>query len=133
MKQAFTMIEVIFVIVLIGILAAVAVPKLAGTRDDASVVKVVQSGVNAIHNLGASYAAKGDYSTYSVAKANSEIACFTYTTAAGAEGNVTVHLKDTCINSRVREAVAALATQNGLLSAAAADKTFQFEGQKVRF
>ncbi len=34
MKNAFTMIEVIFVIVIIGILAAVAIPKLAATRDD---------------------------------------------------------------------------------------------------
>lgn len=35
MKKAFTMIELIFVIVLLGILAAVAIPKLLATRDDA--------------------------------------------------------------------------------------------------
>ena len=35
MKNAFTMIEVIFVIVIIGILAAVAIPRLAATREDA--------------------------------------------------------------------------------------------------
>lgn len=34
-KKAFTMIELVFVIVVIGILAAVAIPKLAVTRDDA--------------------------------------------------------------------------------------------------
>ena len=40
MKRAgFTMIELIFVIVVLGILAAVAVPKLAATRDDALIVK----------------------------------------------------------------------------------------------
>jgi len=35
MKNAFTMIELIFVIVIIGILASVAIPKLTATRDDA--------------------------------------------------------------------------------------------------
>jgi len=39
MKPAFTMIELIFVIVVIGILSAVAIPRLAATRDDAIVVK----------------------------------------------------------------------------------------------
>ncbi len=38
-KQAFTMIELIFVIVVIGILSAIAIPKLAATRDDAIVSK----------------------------------------------------------------------------------------------
>ena len=38
-KKAFTMIELIFVIVVIGILAAVAVPKLAMNRNDAIIAK----------------------------------------------------------------------------------------------
>jgi general secretion pathway protein G len=38
-KKAFTMIELIFVIVILGILASVAIPKLAATRDDAMVVR----------------------------------------------------------------------------------------------
>ncbi len=38
-KLAFTMIELVFVIVVIGILAAVAVPRLAATRDDAEITK----------------------------------------------------------------------------------------------
>ena len=38
MKQAFTMVELIFVILVIGILTAIAVPKFVATRDDAVVV-----------------------------------------------------------------------------------------------
>lgn len=39
MKRAFTVIELIFVIVILGILAAVAFPKLAPVRDDAYIAK----------------------------------------------------------------------------------------------
>jgi general secretion pathway protein G len=39
MKKAFTMIELIFVIVVIGILSAIAIPKFAVTRNDAVIMK----------------------------------------------------------------------------------------------
>lgn len=38
-RFAFTMIELVFVIVVLGILAAVAIPRLAATRDDADIAK----------------------------------------------------------------------------------------------
>lgn len=38
-KNAFTMIELVFVIVVIGILASIAVPKFAATRTDAQIAK----------------------------------------------------------------------------------------------
>jgi len=39
MKNAFTMIELIFVIVVLGILSAVAIPKFAASRTDAVIAK----------------------------------------------------------------------------------------------
>ena len=48
-KQAFTMIELVFVIVVIGILSAIAIPRFAVTRDDAIIVKV-KSQVSAIRS-----------------------------------------------------------------------------------
>ncbi len=38
-RNAFTMVELVFVIVVIGILAGIAVPKMAATRDDATITK----------------------------------------------------------------------------------------------
>ena len=38
-KQAFTMIELVFVIVVLGVLAAIAVPKFAANRTDAQMAK----------------------------------------------------------------------------------------------
>ena len=38
-KTAFTMIELVFVIVVLGILAAIAIPKFAATRTDAQITK----------------------------------------------------------------------------------------------
>lgn len=38
-KNAFTMIEMVFVIVVLGILAAIAIPKFAATRTDAEITK----------------------------------------------------------------------------------------------
>lgn len=46
-RTAFTMIELVFVIVILGILAAVAIPRFAATRDDAEVAKA-RSDISAI-------------------------------------------------------------------------------------
>jgi len=48
-RKAFTMIELIFIIVIIGILATVAMPRLAATRDDAEIT-VLASAIAATAN-----------------------------------------------------------------------------------
>ena len=64
MKRAgFTMIELIFVIVILGILAAVAIPKLAATRTDAKVSKDASDVATALSDMGSYYTAHGKFGT----------------------------------------------------------------------
>ena len=60
MKKAFTMIELIFVIVIIGILAAIAIPKLTATRDDASVSAMISHTRKTLSDLSAYYTSQGN-------------------------------------------------------------------------
>ena len=64
MNKAFTMIELVFVIVVIGILSAIAVPKFAATRDDALISRGM-STLSAVRSAIASERQKrilrGDY------------------------------------------------------------------------
>ena len=61
--KGFTMIELIFVIVILGVLAAIAIPKLAATRDDAEVVRAAQDISTSLTDVMGYYMAKGEYNS----------------------------------------------------------------------
>lgn len=59
MRKAFTMIELIFIIVIIGILASIAIPKLAATRNDAKIVTLANNVANAANEIAAYSVSRG--------------------------------------------------------------------------
>ncbi|MGP1579612.1 MAG: type II secretion system protein [Wolinella sp.] len=58
-RHAFTMIEIIFIVVILGILAAIAIPKMSANRIDAKVVAIRQDVSTIMQALPAMVASEG--------------------------------------------------------------------------
>ena len=146
MKRAgFTMIELIFVIVILGILAAVAIPKLAATRDDANIAKAVTDVSTAIQDFGAYYTAQGQFGTVAQmtnVKMSSEgnlttnpsyqvnnVNCIDFNTSVNAlaDGNISVTINAANAASGLCKKVA------DVIAAKDLNGTHSFGGQKVQF
>jgi len=81
MRAGFTMIELIFVIVIIGILAAIAMNKMSATRDDAKITKAVSNLKTCVGDMAARYTAQGklvtgDINNSNACKVTNEENCF---------------------------------------------------------
>lgn len=84
MNKAFTMIEVIFVIVIIGILVAVAIPKLVASRIDAQAATIVNELTTCINTAGSRFMLTGSFQNFTqdsnvTSSCSKAKACFSFT------------------------------------------------------
>ncbi len=82
-RSAFTQIELIFIIVITGILASIAIPKLAATRDDAKLSTDISNMSICILDADAQYIASGIHLAAGDSTACDSIMCYTITYSMG--------------------------------------------------
>jgi prepilin-type N-terminal cleavage/methylation domain-containing protein len=62
-KSAFTLVEIIFVIMIVGILAVVAIPRLSATRDDAKITVALNDMETLVDDFSNYYTTKSFFSS----------------------------------------------------------------------
>ena len=64
MKRSFTLIELIFVIVIIGVLTAIAIPKFLHLRDNAQLANLIKTGEDTVNIIRESFINLRDLNDY---------------------------------------------------------------------
>ena len=121
MRKGFTMIELIFVIVILGVLASVAIPRLAATRDDAEVAKAATNLTTAVSDITAYYTAKGSFTT------SQKQDFTTITNALSKDGKLKVKGSKECVEVKLPENAMSNATGTGTNNSDKVQLTLNFK------
>ena len=119
MRKGFTMIELIFVIVILGVLASVAIPRLAATRDDAEVAKAATNLTTAVSDITAYYTAKGTF------EAGAQQDFSKITNALTKDGKLKVKGSKECVTVKLPETAITGNTNAGKSSTVKLELTFK--------
>ena len=121
MRKGFTMIELIFVIVILGVLASVAIPRLAATRDDAEVAKAATNLTTAVSDITAYYTAKGTFTS------SQKTDFTTITNALSKDGKLKVKGSKECVEVKLPENAMSNATGTGTNNSDKVQLTLKFK------
>lgn len=123
MKNAFTMIELIFVMAIIGILAAVGIPKLAAVRNDARASVIATHLANCIELASKGYLANNvfDVNDSNCVNVTTNFNCYILTPD---DANGTLNIKDVANASNECKFAQKITLKNKLSSSAGVTHSF---------